>query len=44
MTLPKLKCYKILAAFLKLHCMNMIYFQHIDNLKTILIVMGKNRC
>jgi len=24
--------------------MNMIYFQHIDNLKTILIVMGKNRC
>jgi len=36
MPLSKLKCYKILAAFLKLQC--------IDNLKTILIIMEKNRC
>jgi len=36
MMLSKLKCYKILAVFLKLQC--------IDNLKTILIIMGKNRC
>lgn len=33
----KVKCYKILAAFLKLQCVNMISFQHIDILKTILI-------
>jgi len=42
-TLSKLKSYKILAALLKLQCVN-ISFEHIDNLKTILIIMGKNRC